>query len=105
MKTIDGEVMEFPVKITFDCDKIRAVGMSKVRTFDARYCIVVRDIFLFRQGDKVFGSELFKSMDEFEQYMSVACACCIYECVLTYKGCSLSYEDCYLTYSEMIPSN
>jgi hypothetical protein len=105
VKTIDGQVLEFPSKITFDCARVIGIGMSKVRTFDIRYCIVVRDIFLFRQGDNVFGSELFKSMDEFKQYMATACACCVYDCTLVYNGCALSYNGCFLTYSKMILTN
>jgi hypothetical protein len=105
VKAIDGAVLNNPQVIVFECKKVEPVGIQIIRMFDANSCIVNRKLFFFRQGQNLFGTEMFRSLDEWQQYMGVVCKCCVFECVISYKGCALSYNDCFLTWSEMIISN
>lgn len=105
VKAINGVILNDPQNIVFDCHKIIGVGVQIVRTFDENSCIVARKLFFFRQGNDLFGTEMVKTMDEFRKYINVVCACCIYECVISYNECALSYNNCFLTYAEKIVTN
>lgn len=93
VSTIDGQIQDEPVPIQFNCDgSLQAVGESIVRDYDARYCIVAKKVFLFRVGQKVFGSHDFTTYDEFAQYVNTRCrgGVTINDCFVEINQCFLS---------------
>lgn len=92
VKTINGEVKEHPVTISFNCNKVLPLGVMEVRYFDANYCIKVVRVFMIQQGTNLYGTQLFFTSDGFKQYFNTHCQCC-----LVTTCCDVLYNGCYVT--------
>lgn len=101
--TYNGEFLETPKVMQFDCDQIQYVGMYNARTYDANDCIIVRKAFGFLYG---YGKDLwqtfdFKSVLEFIEYRDTHCNeqfgdCCL---ITDSEGCFITYNGKYVTYA------
>lgn len=88
--TLNGEILEFPATLSFNCSDVEIIGTSIVRNYTITDCIEAKIVFLIKQGGNVFGSSQFKSKTEFQQYLNSACSCCPpSHCWLLINGCYL----------------
>jgi hypothetical protein len=97
VKTINGQVLQDPVTMNFPCNVV-PVGESIVRYLDINFCIINKKVYLFRNGQDVFGTTIVNCLDGFNQYRGVNCGCCPELCLLEYNNCYLMYNDCTISY-------
>lgn len=91
--TYNGEFLEEPRLMYFDCDLIEYVGMYNARTYDANDCIIVRRAFGFLYGNDLWQTFDFKNLAEFIAFRDNYCGEGIGNC------CTVMYNNCYVTYN------
>lgn len=97
--TYNGELLEKPRLMYFDCDLVRYVGIYNARTYDANDCIVVRKAFGFLYGNDLWQTFDFKTVEEFIEYRDTHCLNAEVCCLVTYQGCNISYQGLNIVYS------
>lgn len=98
VSTINGEILETPVNMSFRCDGLAGVGIMNVRQWDINDCIVVKKVFAFNYSMGVYGSTLFSDMQEFLDYKYNACICCNdNQCGVQIDGCFFTINGCFVT--------
>lgn len=73
IETIDGDIQLSPVCKTFSCKDVSPMGLSVVRGYNNENCIIAKSVFLFRQGQMVFGTTEFKDTQGFYDYINSHC--------------------------------
>lgn len=65
-----------------------------VKSFDDDLGIVAKRVFVVQYNNHSFGSTQFKSLSDFNQYVSATCQCCPQRCVILVNGCNLQLNGC-----------
>lgn len=86
--TINGEILENESVVSLDCDLANYVGIMNVRAYDANDCIVVKRVFVIRQGNTLFGTHEFKSIQDFLTYRDLVC----FTCLILFNGCYVTFN-------------
>lgn len=91
--TYNGEFLEHPKLMYFDCDLVVYVGMYNARNYDENDCIVVKRAFGFLYGNDLWQTFDFKNVAEFIAFRDAYCvptspSCC----TITYNGCTVTYN-------------
>lgn len=97
--TYNGEFLETPKLMYFDCDLVQYVGMYNARTYDANDCIIVRKAFGFLYGNDLWQTFDFKNIAEFIEYRDIYCGEGQVCCDITYNGCYVTYNNTKITYA------
>lgn len=85
--TYNGEFLETPKLMNFDCDLVKYVGMYNARTYDANDCIIVRMAFGFLYGNDLWQTFDFKNLEEFLAYRDTYCQPDSVSCGVQINGC------------------
>jgi hypothetical protein len=93
VSTINGEFLETPQSINFDCGSVVGVGMDRqiLRGYDANWCIVAKKVYLIRQGQNVYGTD-FQNKNDFQQFINSNCYSAYFlidGCIMTLNGCEV----------------
>jgi len=94
---IDGNLLQFPQLLWFDCDLVKPADEGVVRQFNSSECIMARKSFLFTYQGRRFGTDEVSSLEEFIAYRNSNCItpdCCF----ITLNGCFITYNGKRLTY-------
>lgn len=94
--TYNGEFLETPKLMYFDCDKVVYVGMYISRTYDINDCIVARMAFGFLYGNDLWQTFDFKNLEQFITFRDSYCldACCsvlVNGCYILFNGQKIGY--------------
>lgn len=92
--TIDGEIQPTPGVFNFPCDKVIPIGVNVVKSFDDMLDIIAKRVFEVEYNHHNFGSTQFKSLSDFQQYVSASCQCCPAKCIILVNGCNLQLNGC-----------
>ena len=66
-----------------------------MKSYDATMSIVAKRVFVIEYQGQSFGSSMFKSLSDFDQYRGVLCQCCpCVECFAYINGCSITINGC-----------
>ena len=102
VSSINQEFLENPKSIPFDCDSIYPIGVTIQRQYDDEYCIVAKRVFTFKQGQMIFGTTSFKSIQEFTNFRNNNCIPCSNVvdncCYLTFNGCYVTFNNKKITH-------
>ncbi len=94
---IDGNILQFPQTLWFDCDLVKPADEGVIRQFNSSECIVARKSFLFTYMGRRFGTKEVSTLQEFIAYRNSNCVtkdCCY----ITFEGCVLTFNDSNITY-------
>lgn len=97
--TINGVIQEFPPVMTFYCNKVSPLGVNIVRDFDEDACGIAKRVFLFLYDGQTFGTTQWKSLTDYTQFISTACACCPQVCDVLLNGCRVMINNCFVSMS------
>lgn len=86
VKTINGQILEFPKIISARKSQMLPFGEDLVRNFDVNECIVVTKLFLFTHGLDLFGTTEFSTLEGFYQFINKKCYLTIGGCYITING-------------------
>lgn len=81
--------------MSLSCNEASYVGMMNVRTYDINYCIVVKQVFVIRQGNNLFGTLDFNTVTQFINYRNSICK----PCAFVPTCCAILYNGCYVTFN------
>lgn len=99
---INSDILETPRLMDFECGTMVPVGLSQARNYDANDCIVVRKGFTFLVNSQIFGTDQFKTVQEFTSFINLGCAPCSQVanpcCFVTHNGCLITYRGQTITY-------
>lgn len=101
VQVLDGQILETPLTIGIDCDKIKPIGMQTIRNFwKVTGCIVALDVFLVYVNGKIFGLKDYDH-DSFMEFYYAQCKCCNESqfCFLLINGCDATVNGCGLVFS------
>lgn len=82
----NGEFLETPTLMYFDCDLVQYVNTYNARTYDINDCIVVKRVFGFLYGNDLWGTFDFKTIEEFIAFRDSYCLEDT-ECGVQINGC------------------
>ena len=98
--TYNGEFLETPKTMYFDCDLVVYVGMYNARSYDKNDCIIVKRAFGFLYGNDLWQTFDFKNIAEFIEYRDAYCGEGLGDCcTVTYNGCFVTYNNIKITYT------
>ncbi len=83
INVINGELKEFPETMLFRCDDVQPLGMTTIRYFDDEDCSVVHRTFYLKVGQNMFGTNQFRTMEDFYTYLNIVCV----DYISTIDGC------------------
>lgn len=89
--TINGVIQHNPQQFILQCNKIKPIGESIVRTFDGNECIQAMKCFLIIYEGKLLGNKCYTSFDNFMQALRCVCFSDGY---LLVNGCNLQLDGC-----------
>lgn len=91
---IDGNILQFPQELWFDCDLVKPADEGVIRQFNSSECIVSRKSFLFTYQGRRFGTGEFSTLQEFITYRNANCVTAADDpcCYLTFGGCFITYN-------------
>jgi len=97
---IDGNVLQFPQTLWFDCDLVKPADEGVIRQFNSSECIVARKSFLFTYQGRRFGTNEVSTLQEFIAYRNSNCVTQDVDncCYVTFNGCFLTYNGSNITY-------
>jgi hypothetical protein len=87
----NGIILEKSQDMWFDCTQVTPVGVQVARSYNSSECIVARKAYMFYQGGMQFGTFLFTTLQEFNDYVNTQCkeqVCCF----ITFNGCYITFN-------------
>ncbi len=94
---INFSILEKPQTFYFPCNQVIPLGLQVVRNqSNVTWCITAKKSFIVTYNNQSFGTSQFKTIDQFNQYVSRSCGCCadIELCWLMINGCRITINGC-----------
>lgn len=97
---INFSILEKPQTFYFPCGQVIPLGLQVVRNENAvTWCITAKKSFIVTYNNQSFGTNQFKTIDQFNRYVASACQECNPEpcgLYLESSGCFLKINNCRL---------
>lgn len=71
--TIDGVIQQSPQLFYLNCNKVKPIGASVVRTFNGNECIQSMKVFLVLYDGKLLGNKCHTTFTEFIDFLKAVC--------------------------------
>ena len=95
--SIDYAFMQNKEVIELPCDGVQILGVRTVSAFNARQELERKILFLVQHNQRVYGTESFKSLQQYLDYRDGICMpCANNECGIALNGCLLTLNGCTL---------
>lgn len=86
-----------PVTYSLVCNRAVPLGITTVSAFNELEEVERKVLFLIKYGQDIIGTDQFKSVQAYWDYVNVQCACCaepILDCGILLNGCNLTLNGC-----------
>ena len=97
---INFSILEKPQTFFFPCNQVIPLGIQIVRQQNSvTWCITAKKVFIVTYNNQSFGSSQFKTIDQFNTYVTSQCSECTPEVCGLYlesAGCFLRINNCRL---------
>ena len=102
----NGNLLASTKDVWVDCNQVVPLGEQVIRESNSSECFVARKAYMFSFLGVLYGTFLFKTLQEFVNYRNDNCVSTTVDdcCILTYKGCALTFKGVPIT-SSIHPSN